>query len=597
MQSLISRLLVNIRKLIVWVKNKLSHQQFMLFSCVAVGLSVGLATVALKIIVFRIENFVFEKWKIGNILWYQSLLPFIGIGLCILIIQNFFKKDFVRGSDKIVYAIAKKSSNLPFSQTYSHIITSGITVGFGGSLGLESPIVATGAAIGSNYGKSMLMSYKDKTLLIACGVASGTATAFSAPIAGVLFALEVLFIEVSTASFIPLLISSATGSILGKILLGDEILLNFNTIQAFEYNNTIFYIGIGLFAGLLSILHSRVFQLMDGMYSKITKVHQRWIIGSLGLSILIFFFPQLYGEGYLTIQAIAETGNIDGRSMLMRFTDNQWVILIYLIAVLLLKMVASGLTLFAGGNGGNIAPSLFIGGLLGFVLARFCQLIGFDDIPITNFIVAGMTGMLSGIFFAPLTAIFLSAEVTNGYSLLVPLMIVSAISFFVVKSFEGLSYEMKRLSKVHHIDVTDKDSYLMSRLELSLLINHDYPSFLTTSKMDEILHTIAHSDKDVYSVVDENGHYKGVIRLKNFKHVFMEEMKDSANITAKDFMQKEEPLTLKDDIDSALHKFEISENTNSVLPVTDSNGKMLGFIRKSSILDKYRKELLNSSDY
>ena len=596
MQSLISRLLVKIRKLIVWVKSKLTHQQFMLFSCVAVGISVGLATVALKTIVFKIEAFVFEDWKIGNILWYQSLLPFIGIGVSAFLIHKIFKKDFLKGNDKIVYSIAKKSSNLPFSQTYSHLITSGVTIGFGGSLGLESPIVATGAAIGSNYAKSMLMSYKDKTLLIACGVAAGIATAFSAPVAGVLFALEVLFIEVSAASFIPLLISSATGAILGKVLLGDEILLNFNTLEPFKYNNTIFYIGIGLFSGLLAILHTRIFQWIDGLYAKITKIHQRWIIGSLGLCILIFFFPQLYGEGYLAVQAIAETGNIDGRSILMRFTDNQWIILFYLTAVIIFKIFASGFTLFGGGNGGSFAPALFMGGLLGFVFGRLFQLIGFDDIPMTNFIVAGMAGMLSGIFFAPLTAIFLSAEVTNGYSLLVPLMIVSAISFFVVKSFEGLSYEMKRLSKVHHIDVTDKDSYLMSRLELSLLINHDYPSLLITSNMDEILHTIAHSDKDVYSVIDEQGKYKGVIRLKNFKHVFMEEMKDSANITAKDFMQKEEPLTLKDDIDSALHKFEISENTNSVLPVTDSNGKMLGFIRKSSILDKYRKELLNTAN-
>lgn len=596
MKTYFNKVLIYLRKFVAFAKSKLSHQQFMLFSCVAVGISVSLATVALKFLVFKIEAFVFEDWKIGNILWYQSLLPFIGIGISALLVSRFFKKDFLKGNDKIVYAIAKKNSNLPFSQSYSHLLTSGATIGFGGSLGLESPIVATGAAIGSNYAKSMLMSYKDKTLLIACGVAAGIATAFSAPVAGVLFALEVLFIEVSASSFIPLLISSATGAIMSKIILDDDILLSFYNIQSFQYNNVIFYIGIGLFAGLLAMLHSKVFQWFDGWYLKVTKISHRWLIGSFILGILIFFFPQLYGEGYLTIKAIAETGNIDGRSILVRFTDNQWVILLYLIAVMFLKIFASGFTLFGGGNGGSFAPSLFIGGLLGFIFGRFCELIGFVDIPMSNFIVAGMAGMLSGVFFAPLTAIFLSAEVTNGYSLLVPLMIVSAISFFVVKSFDGLSYEMKKLSRDHRIDVTDKDTYLMSRLELGLLVQHDYPLLHISAKMDEILNTITHSEKDVYGVVDENGIYKGVIRLKNFKYVFMEEMKMSDKITAQDFMQKEQPLTLKDDIDSALHKFEISENTNSVLPVTDSTGKMLGFIRKSHILDKYRKELLNTAN-
>lgn len=595
MKKLFLKVFISLRKIIVYAKNKLSHEQFMLFSCIAVGVSVSIAAVAVKYLVFIIEKKVFDDWKIANILWYQSLLPFIGIGISAWLINKIFKKEFQKGNDKIVYSIAKKSSNIPFSQTYSHLITSGVTIGFGGSLGLESPIVATGAAIGSNYAKSMLMSYKDKTLLIACGVASGISTAFSAPVAGVLFALEVLFIEISATSFIPLLISSATGSIMSKIILGDEILLSFHNIQSFEYNHIIFYIGLGLFAGLLSLLHSKTFEWIDILSLKITKPIQKWLLGSSILCVLIFFFPQLYGEGYLTLKAIAETGNIDGRSLLIHFTDNQWAILIYLFGVMILKILASCITLFGGGNGGSFAPALFIGGFLGFVFGRFCELIGFTDIPMANFIVAGMAGMLSGVFFAPLTAIFLSAEVTNGYSLLVPLMLVSALSFFVVKSFQRLAYEMKRLSRDHRIDVSDKDAYLMSRLELSMLIQQDYPLLQKNAKLDEIINAIAHSDKDAYGVVDENNMYLGVIRLKNFKHVFIEEMKKE-NISAADFMQKETPLTLKDDIDSALHKFEISKNTNSVLPITDSNGKMLGFLRKSSILDKYRKELLNYSN-
>lgn len=590
-------LLVNLKKIVLFLKRKLTHQQFMLFACILVGVIAGMAAILLKLFVFKIERYVFEDWKIGQILWYQSLLPIVGIGISALLIYKVFKKNFLKGNDKIVYSIAKQSSNLPFSQTYSHGLTSGITVGFGGSLGLESPIVATGAAIGSNFGRAVLLSYKDKTLLIACGVAAGISTAFSAPIAGVLFALEVLFIEISAASFIPILISAATGALLSNVILGDEILLSFRDIQPFKHSNIVFYIGLGLFSGLIALLYTRVFHLMKRSFDRINGKVQKWLIGSFALSVLIFFFPQLYGEGYLTIKAIAETGNIDGRSLLIRFTDNQWIVLVYLFGVMILKIFASGFTIFAGGNGGSFAPTLFIGGILGFMFGRVCQMVGFEDIPMANFIVAGMGGMLSGVFFAPLTAIFLSAEVTNGYSLFIPLMVVAAISFFVVKSFESLSYEMKYLSKDMHIDVTDRDAYLLSRLELRLLIQKDYPSFLETDSLSHIIAVIGATDKDAFGVVDENEKLKGIIRLKNFKHILLENTLDRNTVTAQDLMQKEQALSMNDDIDSALHRFEVSHYTNSVLPITDSNGVLLGFVRKSAILERYRRELMNSSSY
>jgi len=583
---------------VLLLKRKMTERQFLIFCCLVVGCLASLGAIALKLFVVKLEHFFFESSELGDIVWYQALTPILGIGLSSLLIEKVYKSSFKKGNDKIVYAIAKKSSELPFSQCYSHITTAGLTVGLGGSCGLESPMVATGAAIGSNLGRATFLPYKERTLLLACGIASGISSAFGAPIAGILFALEVLMIEVSIASFIPLLMSSATGALLAKVLLGDNVLLTFKTIRAFNSSNIFLYLGLGLLAGCLCLFYSRIYHWMDHKFVAMGSAVKRWLVGSLLLGVLIFLFPQIFGEGYIFIKTLAETGQIPHNSILIAHTHNEWLIWLFICGIMIFKIFGTAFTIMGGGNGGSFAPSLVIGALLGFVVGRFFQLLGYTDVPITNLIVVGMAGMLSGLFFAPLTAIFLAAEVTNGYSLFIPLMMVAAISFFVVKSFEPLSLEMKKLYQQSELDPTDKDRFALSRLELRFLISKDYPVFQLNTDLTAMLEVIRASDKDVYAVVEaaegEMQQLKGVIYLNDIKTILFDDKKKEENrkVTAGDLMMKQIALTIKDDMHSAIHKFEKLHSAKNVLPVVDENGNWLGFISKASILDKYRSEII-----
>ena len=581
---------------ILLLKRRLTEQQFLIFCCLLVGCLASFGAIALKLFVVKLEHFFFESSSLGDIVWYQALTPILGIGLSSLLIEKVYKGNFRKGNDKIVYAIAKKSSELPISQTYSHITTAGLTVGLGGSCGLESPMVATGAAIGSNLGRATFLPYKERTLLLACGIASGISSAFGAPIAGILFALEVLMIDVSIASFIPLLMSSATGALLAKVLLGDNVLLTFNTIRAFNSNNIFLYLGLGLLAGCLCLFYTRSFHWLDHKFAAMKSPVQRWLVGSLLLGVLIFLFPQVFGEGYMFVKTLAETGQVPRNSILIAHTHNDWLIWLFICGIMIFKIFGTAFTIMGGGNGGSFAPSLVIGALLGFVVGRFFQLIGYPDVPITNLIVVGMAGMLSGLFFAPLTAIFLAAEVTNGYSLFIPLMMVAAISFFVVKSFEPLSLEMKKLYQQSELDPTDKDRFALSRLELRFLISKEYPVFHLHTGLEQMLHTIRSSDKDVYAVIGDGDSklLHGVIYLNDIKTILFDDKKreENANVSAGDLMMKQTTLTIKDDMHSAIHKFERLHSAKNVLPVIDEEGIWLGFISKASILDKYRSEII-----
>ena len=580
---------------VLLLKRRMTERQFLIFCCLVVGCLASLGAIALKLFVVKLEHFFFESSSLGDIVWYQALTPILGIGLSSFLIEKVYAESFKKGNDKIVYAIAKKSSDLPFNQCYSHITTAGLTVGLGGSCGLESPMVATGAAIGSNLGRATFLPYKERTLLLACGIASGISSAFGAPIAGILFALEVLMIDVSIASFIPLLMSSATGALLAKVILEDNVLLTFNTIRNFDSSNIFLYLGLGLLAGCLCLFYTRAFHWVDHKFVQMKSPVRRWLIGSSLLGVLIFLFPQIFGEGYMFVKTLAETGQVPHNSILIQHTHNEWIILLFIVGIMIFKIFGTAFTIMGGGNGGSFAPALVIGALLGFIVGRFFQLIGYTDVPVTNLIVVGMAGMLSGLFFAPLTAIFLAAEVTNGYSLFIPLMMVAAISFFVVKSFEPFSLEMKKLHQNYELDPTDRDRFALSRLELRFLVSKDYPVFHLHTEMAEILSAIRNSDKDVYAVIGDGDEQRlqGVIYLNDIKSILFDDNKkeENAKITAGDLMMKQITLTIKDDMHSAIHKFEKLHSAKNVLPVVNQEGIWLGFISKASILDKYRSEI------
>ncbi|HLC82665.1 MAG TPA: chloride channel protein [Bacteroidia bacterium] len=582
-------------KIINWIHEKTNEKQFLIFSSVIVGFSAGLAAVILKLFVYLIRQYVVEDFFLKFDYKYLYLgLPLIGIGITALIVKYAFKGQLNRGNTAILFSIAKKSSFLPFHQMYSHVITSGLTVGFGGSAGLESPIVSTGSAIGSNFAKTYKLSYKERTLLLAAGAAGGIAGAFNAPIAGVLFALEVILVDISIAAFIPLLIAAASGALLSKIILHESSLLFFNLKQPFDYNNVPLYIMLGLMAGIVSLYYVNFFDKVETKFSKIKSGFTKWIIGGLSLAFLFALFPSLFGEGYESIKALSEyrADDLFKDSVLVGFIGNKWMLLLFILLTLLLKAVAAGITLGSGGNGGNFAPSLFVGASLGFAFSFFLTLIGFTDIPASNFTIVAMAGILSGVFHAPLTGIFLIAEITGGYELIIPLMIVSAISYIIVKYFHPLSLDVRRLKEKGAFVSDNKDSSLLSKIDTKAMIETDFTTIHFKSTLRDVVETIKHCKRNTFPVVKRDNKLLGIIYLDNIKEeMFNAELYDK--VTAKEIMRKPTMLIeANEDIFSVMKKFEESGQWN--LPVVE-NGKYIGFLSKSSILDKYRHELLETN--
>lgn len=583
-----------IEKTINWIHEKTNEKQFLIFSSILVGISAGIAAVVLKLFVFAIRHYLVDGFFLKYDFKYLYLiLPFIGIGVTVLIVKYFFKNQLNRGNTAILFSIAKRSSFLPFHQMYSHVITSGLTVGFGGSAGLESPIVSTGSAIGSNFAKTYKLSYKDRTLLLAAGAAGGIAGAFNAPIAGVLFALEVILVDISISAFIPLLIASASGALLSKIILHESNLLFFKLRQPFDYNNVPLYILLGLLAGITSLYYVNFFDKVESSFHKIKSGFTKWFIGGMTLAFLFALFPSLFGEGYDSIKALSEfrAADLFKDSLLSGFISNKWMLLIFISITLFLKAAATAITLGSGGNGGNFAPSLFVGAYLGFAFSFFLTLLGFDNIPVSNFTIVAMAGILSGVFHAPLTAIFLIAEITGGYELIIPLMIVASISYVIVKRFHPQSLDVRRLKDKGTVVSENKDTTILSKIDVKEMIETDFATIHFKATLRDIVETIKHSKRNTFPVVKKNNKLLGIIYLDNIREeMFNSELYDK--ITAKEVMRKPSTvIDIKEDIFMIMKKFEESGQWN--LPVVE-NEIYIGFLSKSSILDKYRHELLET---
>lgn len=433
------------------IQEKTSARQFLILSSILVGLTAGLAAVLLKELVYYIHLLIKYNYKFEYHYYLYLIFPLIGILLTVLYVQRIRHGKLEKGNATILYSVKKKSSLIPKHHTYSHLFTSALTVGFGGSAGLESPIVSTGAAIGSNYAKAYDLSIYDRTLLLASGVAAGIGAVFNAPIAGVLFALEVLLKGKDVHAFIPILIAAATGTLTSKIILNEDILLSFHLQQRFNYLNTPYYILLGILAGLLSAYYAKVFIKIEGFYSKYK--HRVWLSalsGGIFLAILIFFFPPLFGEGYESIKILSNQmpEKLIENGIFSSLCSSSWFILFFIGSITFLKVIATSITINSGGNGGNFAPSLFVGAYLGYFFAYLVRLLKIANLPLNNFTIVGMSGILSGIFYAPLTAIFLIAEITGGYELIIPLIIVSVSSYIVAKYFNPISMDEKHLTMI-----------------------------------------------------------------------------------------------------------------------------------------------------
>ena len=569
----------------------LSPKQFIFLSAVLVGISSALAVIVLKTFahwVFSFATYVNGILKLG---FLNSFLPIIGIVLTVFVVKRLLGGTIQKGTSQILYAVAKKASIIPQKQMYAQIITSSLTVGLGGSAGLESPIVITGAAFGSNYAQKYKLSYKDRTLLIGCGVAAGIAAAFNAPIAGVLFAIEVLLVDVSIAAFTPIMIAAATGALVSVIALDETILLSFRQQQNFDYHNIVYYILLGVLTGLISVYYSRNFQRVELYFGKLKlSPYKKALFGSSILAILIFIFPTLFGEGYESIKILSDgdPGKILENTLFSSFRDNSWALLLFVGCTMMIKVFATGITLGSGGNGGNFAPSLFLGSYVGFFFSSFLNLIGLAKLPVSNFSLVGMAGILSGLFHAPLTAIFLIAEITGGYSLMIPLMIVSSISFAISRRFEKHSMDVKTLVQKGHAFTSNKDTNVLSTLETNSMIQTDFLTVSADENLEKLVDLISHSNQVIFAVVDSSNKLLGIVHFNTIREIIFNTYRVKYTKIQDIMLPLTEVVTPTESMESVMNKFESSKV--AFLPVL-KDGKYYGFISKSNALEAYRAKL------
>lgn len=554
---------------------------------ILVGLGSGLAAVILKQSVHYMIYIVKTIVANPSYSFLYIFLPGIGIFISFLILKYLIKDNISHGVTKVLLAISKNDSKIKTHNIWSSILTSSVTIGFGGSVGAEAPIVYSGAAIGSNLARVLGLSYKHMTILLGCGAAGAVAGIFKAPLAGVLFTLEILLFNISMTSVLPLITSAITATTVSYFLLGNTVVFN-NEIQSFNFGNIPFYILLGVITGFVALYFTRVTIYAEDKLGKIKSPYKKWALSSIGLGVLIFIFPPLYGEGYDSLTSLLNnnTANAIGSTLFENLFSNPWFIPVFFISVVLFKVFAMVFTNAGGGVGGTFGPTLFIGGVTGFVIANIINLIGFHTLPEANFTLVGMAGMMSAVMMAPLTAIFLIAEITGGYDLIMPLIVTSAVSFATIKTFESYSIYTKRIAKQGNLLTHDSDQAVLTLLKTGNLIENDFVPISPDDTLGDLTEIVAKSKRNIFPVVDSNGYLNGIILLDDIRHImFNTELYSS--LKASQLMK--EPLDfvfINDKMECVMEKFDSSSAWN--LPVLDKDQKYLGFVSKSKIFSEYR---------
>ena len=589
MKGTIQRILQFFQNILHKIKPLLSEQQFLYLSCVLVGISSALAVVVLKAFAHGVFRFSSYLTALVQLPYFKSILPVIGILLTIYVVKRFLGGRIEKGTAQIMIAVAKRSGIMPKKQMYAQIVTSSLTVGMGGSAGLESPITITGAAFGSNYAQYYKFKYKHRTLLLACGVAAGIAAAFNAPIAGVLFAIEVVLADMSVTAFIPLLMAAATGAIVGNLAFEENLLIQFTNQLSFDYHNTLYYIVLGVAAGFVCIYYARMFRKVENELSKrFSSDYMTGIVGASLLALLIFVFPTLFGEGYESIKSLANDNATDlvEHSIFQMWKGNSWIVWMIIILVMFVKAVATGLTLGSGGNGGNFAPSLFVGSYLGFAFSKFIELIGIKDLPIDNFTVVGMAAVLSGLFHAPLTGIFLIAEMTGGYGLIIPLMIVSSISFAIAKYYDKYPMDLYKIANKGIVFTSDKDRNLIDKILLSNHIRKDVKTLAYPFDFEQLKQMFITSGQYFIPIVNEKNHILGIVHLKDVQHLFVEQSVSQNDLI--ELIQPIKPFSKKARTRNVLRYMDVTKND---LVLINDHHEYVGYVRKIDLMETYRSNV------
>jgi len=577
-------------------QRKISNKNFLIIASVLVGILAGLAASLLKGITHRIEHFLQTDLQWQYKYYLYLLFPTIGILLSVLYVRKFIRKGrFETGLTPLLYTISKRSSKVEVHNSYSQIITAALSVGFGGSTGLEAPIATSGASIGSNLGRFLGLSYRETTLLLACGAASGIAGAFNSPIAGIVFAIEILLPEFTIPVFIPLLLSAATASVVARLFYNEQLF--YLVTEGWQLSALFFYVILAILVGLYSIYFGKINSRIKAAFYKVKNPYHRIAVGGLILGLLIFLFPTLYGEGYITINNLlkGDYNAVISNSIFSEFSNLPMVVIAFTVATIMLKSVATLVTLSAGGNGGTFAPSLIIGGLIGFTLAYGINMSGLAEVNTANFIVAGMAAALGSLMHAPLTGIFLIAEITGGYILMVPLMITTAIAYLINRSVNQYSIYTKPLADKgelsHH---SDKDTTVLNMMSLNRLVEKDHLILRVDDLLKDRINDVLKSKRNVFPVVDVDGQYKGIVYVEAILEQLLANEADDLQIS--DLMHTEIiPVTINTDIKLVLNRME--EESLWVLPVIDTLGKYIGLVSKTSIFNRYRDILSQQADH
>ncbi len=582
--------------LLLKLSRRLSNRQMMILLAVIVGIIAGLATYIFEILLHAIKAGLVSWFPVDQSHPLLLVYPIIGIILVSTFVRLIVRDNISEGVTRVLYAISRRNSKLPLHNTWSSIVASSATLGFGGSVGPEAPIVLTGAAIGSTVGQIARLNYRYTTLLLCCGAGAALAAIFKAPITGVVFVLEILMLDITVGSIVPLLIASITATTISFMLRGfDPILAVSLTPQdAFAISQIPLFVLLGVLCGLMAFYLTSVNEWVSEKFSLIKQKRKKWLVGGLLIGVLIYIFPPLYGEGYDSITALmnGDPLKLFDNSLFFDFRYEDWVLILFLIAIMFFKVIAMSATTAAGGIGGTFAPSLFIGAFVGATLAVTCNWLFGWQLSIVSFTLVGMSGVMSGVMKAPLTSIFLIAELSSGYGLFIPLMIVASISFAVDYYLEPESIYTKPLSKSGELLTHNKDQSALVFLNVDDLMETDFVRLKEFNTLEDLVRIISTAHRNIFPVIDNFGVLLGVVQLDDLREDMFKPNKYNKSI--RHYMsQPQDKIVRGESIQSVLYKFENKHTW--MLPVVSADNKYLGFIAKSQILGAYREQLIKIS--
>lgn len=582
-----------------WCERRLSPRQFILLLSFIVGIATALAAQILKWLIHEIEHLLTSSFDVTQSNWLFLVYPVVGIYLTALFIKYIVRDDIGHGVTKILYAISRRQGHIRRHNCWTSVIASALTIGFGGSVGAESPIVLTGSAIGSDLGRIFKLDHKTLMLLIGCGASGAVAGIFKAPIAGLVFTLEVLMIDLTMASLLPLLISCLTATCVTYSLTGTEAQFSFQLLDPFTVERVPTAILLGIFCGLVSLYFTRTMNSFEQVFGRLKGLYPRLLLGGSVLAVLIYFFPPLYGEGYATIGTLlsGHAGeDVDSVMNNSLFYGHSEYLLLYLGLIILLKVFATTATNGGGGCGGTFAPSLFLGCISGFVFSRIWnQYIPIDiHVPETNYALLGMAGVMSGVFHAPLTGVFLIAELTGGYDLFIPLMIVSVSSYLTINVFEPHSIYSMRLARKGELLTHHKDRSVLTLMSLDAVIEKNVPQLRPDMDLGQVVRVVSNEKSNMFAVTDLKGTLLGVINLESIRKVIFRSELYRRYSVRQLMEQPRATLGTDEPMSTVMETFQNSDT--DMLPVVDAERHFVGFISKARLFSAYRRIMVDFSE-